>query len=103
MPFSPFSPSIHTDPWTSQLYVSICPVKGGFNDAEGFFKSYLALPVVMAFWVGGFLWKRTGWLRTDQIDLDTGRRELDWDAIIADRARIAAMPTWKRTFYNLFV
>ncbi|KAK4034723.1 amino acid permease/ SLC12A domain-containing protein [Parachaetomium inaequale] len=87
----------------AQLYVSICPVKGGFNDAEGFFKSYLALPVVIAFWVGGFLWKRTGWLRTDQIDLDTGRRELDWDAINADRARIAAMPAWKRTFHNLFV
>lgn len=87
----------------AQLYVSICPVKGGFNDAEGFFKSYLAMPVVIVFWIGGFLWKRTGWLRTDQIDLDTGRRELDWDAIHADRARLAAMPVWKRTFYTLFV
>jgi amino acid transporter len=87
----------------AQLYVSICPVKGGFNDAEGFFKSYLAMPVVIVFWIGGFLWKRTGWLRTDQIDLDTGRRELDWDAIHADRARLAAMPGWKRVFYKLFV
>ncbi|KAH6613494.1 amino acid permease/ SLC12A domain-containing protein [Chaetomium tenue] len=87
----------------AQLYVSICPVKGGFNDAEGFFKSYLAMPVVIVFWIGGFLWKRTGWLRTDQIDLDTGRRELDWDAIHADRAKLAAMPAWKRTFYTLFV
>ncbi|KAH6851100.1 amino acid permease/ SLC12A domain-containing protein [Chaetomium sp. MPI-CAGE-AT-0009] len=87
----------------AQLYVSICPVGGGFNDAEGFFKSYLAMPVVIVFWIGGFLWKRTGWLRTDQIDLDTGRRELDWDAIHADRARIAAMPAWKRTFHKLFV
>jgi amino acid transporter len=87
----------------AQLYVSICPVKGGFNDAEGFFKSYLAMPVVIAFWIGGFLWKRAGWLRTDQIDLDTGRRELDWDAIHADRARRAAMPVMKRTFYKLFV
>ncbi|KAK3297828.1 amino acid permease/ SLC12A domain-containing protein [Chaetomium fimeti] len=87
----------------AQLYVSICPVKGGFNDAEGFFKSYLAMPVVIVFWIGGFLWKRTGWLRTDQIDLDTGRRDLDWDAIHADRAKVAAMPSWKRTFYTLFV
>ncbi|KAK4243912.1 amino acid permease/ SLC12A domain-containing protein [Corynascus novoguineensis] len=87
----------------AQLYVSICPVDGGFNDAEGFFKSYLALPVVIIFWIGGFLWKRTGWLRTDQIDLDTGRRELDWDAINADRAKIAAMPTFKRWFYTMFV
>lgn len=86
-----------------QLYVAICPVGGGFNDAEGFFKSYLALPVVIVFWIGGFVWKRTGWLRTDQIDLDTGRRELDWDAINEDRARIAAMPGWKRVLNKLFV
>jgi amino acid transporter len=83
--------------------VAICPTSGGFNDAEGFFKSYLALPVVIVFWIGGFLWKRTGWLRTEQIDLDTGRRELDWDYINADRAKLAAMPTWKRWFYTLFV
>jgi len=87
----------------AQLYVAICPVKGGFNDAEGFFKSYLALPIVIVFWVGGFLWKRTGWLRTDQIDLDTGRRELDWDYINADRAKTAAMPPFKRFFYTFFV
>ncbi|KAL2116556.1 hypothetical protein VTJ04DRAFT_8724 [Mycothermus thermophilus] len=87
----------------AQLYVSICPVDADFNDAEGFFKSYLALPVVIVFWIGGFLWKRTGWLRTEQIDLDTGRRELDWDYINADRAKLAAMPTWKRWFYTLFV
>ncbi|KAL2265320.1 hypothetical protein VTJ83DRAFT_6420 [Remersonia thermophila] len=87
----------------AQLYVSICPVGGGFNDVEGFFKSYMALPVVIIFWIGGFLWKRTGWLRTDQIDLDTGRRELDWDVINADRAKLAAMPTWKRWMYTFFV
>ncbi|KAK4101118.1 hypothetical protein N658DRAFT_507427 [Parathielavia hyrcaniae] len=87
----------------AQLFVAICPVGGGFNDAEGFFKSYLALPVVMAFWVGGFLWKRTGWLRTDQIDVDTGRRELDWDSINEYRAKLAAMPPWRRVLWTLFV
>ncbi|KAH6620853.1 amino acid permease/ SLC12A domain-containing protein [Chaetomium sp. MPI-SDFR-AT-0129] len=87
----------------AQLYTAICPVGGGFNDAQGFFKSYLALPVVIAFWIGGFFWKRTGWLRTDQIDLDTGRRELDWDVINADRARLAAMPTWKRYVHTFLI
>lgn len=59
--------------------------------------------MVIAFWIGGFVWKRTGWLRTDQIDLDTGRRELNWDEIHADRARIAAFPAWKRVIWKLFV
>lgn len=76
---------------------------GGFNDVQGFFKSYLALPVVIVFWIGGFFWKRTGWLRTDQIDVDTGRRELDWDSINADRAKLAAMPTWKRYVHTFLI
>merc|ERR1712000_255599 len=61
----------------AQFYVAIWPPGGGVNDAEGFFKSYLALPVVMFFWACGYLWKREGWLRLDQVDLDSGRREID--------------------------
>ncbi|KAK0741812.1 amino acid permease/ SLC12A domain-containing protein [Apiosordaria backusii] len=87
----------------AQLFVAICPVSGGFNDVEGFFKSYLALPVVIVFWIGGFMWKRTGWLRTDQIDVDSGRRELPWDEINEYRERIAQMPAWKRVMHTLFV
>ncbi|KAJ4306799.1 Amino-acid permease inda1 [Collariella sp. IMI 366227] len=87
----------------AQFYTAICPVGGGFNDAEGFFKSYLAMPIVILFWVIGFFWKRTGWLKLDQIDIDSGRRELDWEEINAYRARLAAMPAWKRILYVLFV
>jgi amino acid transporter len=52
--------------------------------------------VVLFFWVCGYFWKRQGWLRTSQIDIDSGRREVDWDFINAERARIAAMPAWRR-------
>jgi amino acid transporter len=87
----------------AQLYVAICPVEGGFNDAQGFFKSYLAFPVVIIFWIGGWLWKRQGWLRTSEIDVDTGRRELPWDEIRAYREQLAAMPAWKRLIHTVFV
>ncbi|KAK4189810.1 amino acid permease/ SLC12A domain-containing protein [Podospora australis] len=88
----------------AQLYVAICPVKSdGFNDAEGFFKNYLALPVVIVFWIGGFIWKRTGWLRVSQIDVDTGRRELPWDEINEWRAQLAQMPAWKRIMHTFFI
>ncbi|OTA53010.1 amino-acid permease inda1 [Hypoxylon sp. EC38] len=80
----------------AQFYVAICPPGGGFNDVSGFFQSYLALPVVLLFWVVGYLWKRTGWLRTHQIDVDTGRREHDWDEINEFRAQLAAQPAWVR-------
>ncbi|XDG02749.1 hypothetical protein ABKA04_002364 [Annulohypoxylon sp. FPYF3050] len=86
----------------AQFYVAICPPEGGFNDAAGFFQSYLALPVVILFWVVGYAWKRTGWLRTHQIDVDTGRREVDWDDINEYRAQIAAQPALGRVFHALF-
>ncbi|KAL4796754.1 amino acid permease/ SLC12A domain-containing protein [Aspergillus venezuelensis] len=90
----------------AQFFVAVAPPGGGpngtFNDAEGFFKSYLALPVVLFFWACGYIWKREGWLRTDQIDIDTGRRELDWEVIHAERARIAAMPAWRRALNIIF-
>jgi amino acid transporter len=86
----------------AQFFVAIAPPGGGLNDAEGFFKSYLALPVVLFFWACGYLWKRQGWLRTAQIDVDSGRREIDWELINAERARVAALPKWRRII-NLII
>lgn len=83
----------------AQFFVAIAPPGGGLNGAEGFFKSYLALPVVLFMWLCGYLWKRTGWLKLSQIDVDTGRREVNWVAIKAERERIAAMPAWRRIMH----
>ncbi|KAK7978482.1 Amino-acid permease inda1 [Apiospora saccharicola] len=85
-----------------QFYTAICPAGGGYNDAAGFFKAYLALPVLLVFWAGGFLWKRTGWLKLSQIDVDSGRRVLDWDEINAFRAKQATWPMWKRILKIFF-
>ncbi|KAI0019854.1 amino acid permease/ SLC12A domain-containing protein [Xylariomycetidae sp. FL0641] len=84
------------------FYVAVCPVGGGYNTAGGFFQQYLALPVVIVFWFIGFFWKRQGWLRTHQIDVVTGRRELDYDEIRAYRAQVAAYPLWKRLLKIMF-
>lgn len=86
----------------AQFYVAIWPPGGGVNDAEGFFKAYLALPVVGFFWICGYAWKRQGWLKLDQIDLDGGRREIDWDAHRAEveKRRNASLPM--RIVYFMF-
>ena len=78
------------------LYTAIEPL-----DAEAFFKTYLAFPVVLIFWAIGYFWKKTGWLRTDQIDIDTGRREHDWDRINAYREKVASWPTWRRVLHKI--
>lgn len=65
--------------------------------------SMLALPVVLVFWLIGYFWKRSGWLRTAQMDVDTGRRELNWEEINQYRDRVQNMPGWKRLVYKLFI
>ncbi|KAF2022571.1 amino-acid permease inda1 [Setomelanomma holmii] len=86
----------------AQFYTAVSPIGTRLGTASDFFSAYLALFVVAAFWLAGYLWKREGWLRTAQMDVDTGRRELDWDLINAERAEIATWPTWKRVFHRLF-
>lgn len=61
----------------AQFYIAIWPLGGGVNTAEGFFKTYLAFPVVLFFFAAGYFWKREGMISLDAIDLDTGRRV--WD------------------------
>lgn len=87
----------------AQLFVAIAPP--GTSDlatAEDFFKAYLALPVVLFFWACGYLWKREGYLRIDQIDVDTGRREHDWERINAYRAKVASWPKYRQWFHKIF-
>jgi amino acid transporter len=77
-------------------------IDGSLGTAEGFFQSYLALPVVILFYAVGYIWKREGWRKVSEIDLDTGRREHDWDTINAYRERLANGPAWKRLWHHLF-
>lgn len=86
----------------AQFYTAIAKVGGGVNDAEGFFKAYLALPVVLFFWACGYLWKREGVKSLSEIDLDTGRRPIDWDEIHAQRATYRSWPWWRRAFSAVF-
>ncbi|KAF2152153.1 amino-acid permease inda1 [Myriangium duriaei CBS 260.36] len=75
----------------AQFYVAVAP-----KNAYDFFQAMLALFVVIFFYVCGYLWKREGWRTLDQIDVDSGRREFDWDLIRKERAELASGPAWKR-------
>jgi amino acid transporter len=86
----------------AQFYTAVSPIGSRVGTAEQFFKAYLALFVVAAFWIAGYFWKRTGWLRTAQMDVDTGRRELDWDLINREREEMKTWPAWKRVMARVF-
>ena len=46
--------------------------------------------------------KRKGWVKLADMDVDTGRREHDWESINAHREIQAAKPAWKRFFNAVF-
>jgi amino acid transporter len=87
----------------AQFYVALFPI-GGSPNAESFFESYLAVPVVIAFFIGYKLFYRQWSLgvKTHEINVDEGRREIDLVAfraeMDAERAEKATWPWWKRTW-----
>lgn len=88
----------------AQIYVAIYPPNNGGerNTAEGFFKSCLAFPVVVFFWVVGYIWKRPKFLTLDKIDVDTGRREIDWELHRQIQEKRARANPFMKLVYMLF-
>lgn len=90
----------------AQFYTACAPIEpegeGPLSPAqrvEAFFQSYLSAFVVLIFWGIGFLWKREGWLRIDQMDVDSGRRPIDLEAWYQEVERKKHAPWYKRIKY----
>jgi len=75
----------------------------GSERTKNFFEVYLAAPVVICFYIFFKWWKRTWKVhRLRDIDITSGRREIDLAQILADeRAAQASWPWWKKA-YKLF-
>jgi hypothetical protein len=57
----------------------------------------LALPIILACFVGWKIWHRTRFMRASEMDLITGRRELDLAQSKAEElAERATWPMWKK-------
>ncbi|KAL1742743.1 amino acid permease/ SLC12A domain-containing protein [Schizophyllum fasciatum] len=93
----------------AQFYIALWPLGGmaptGGEVATGFFQAYLAMPVVLAFWAGGYAWKRERPRRAGEIDLDTGRKTFftveEMRAYRAERARAPLhVRVWRLLFSN---
>ncbi|ABN64947.1 general amino acid permease [Scheffersomyces stipitis CBS 6054] len=88
----------------AQFWIAVWPL-GDKPNAENFFMSYLGFPVVLVFYIPHKLWKRTWrlYIPAKEIDIDTGRRELDLDLvkqeIVEEKAYIASLPFYKRVYH----
>ncbi|CAN6666627.1 general amino-acid permease Gap1p [Trichomonascus vanleenenianus] len=84
-----------------QFWVALWPI-GGVPNVSAFFQAYLAVPVVIAFFLVYLVWHRQPFIRTKDIDLNTGRREVDIDLLVQEiheeKEYIASRPWWYRTY-----
>ncbi|EGW31243.1 uncharacterized protein SPAPADRAFT_56131 [Spathaspora passalidarum NRRL Y-27907] len=86
-----------------QFWIAVWPL-GGSPSAETFFNNFLTVPVVLIFYVGHKLYSRNWklYIRAKDIDIDTGRREMDLDLVkqevAEEKAYIASLPFYKRVY-----
>ncbi|KLJ06836.1 AAT family amino acid transporter [Blastomyces silverae] len=88
---------------TAQLWVAIAPV--GFGEmtvkerVANVFELYVAVPIIISFYFPYKFWYRTKVIHAKDMDLDTGRRDLDITHLIAEeRAERAQWPMWKKVY-----
>lgn len=85
----------------AQFYVALFPI-GGSPNAGGFFELCLAVPIVILFFACHKLWYQEWSLgvKLSEINVDDGRRELDFVAfraeLDAERAERTSWPWYKR-------
>lgn len=75
----------------------------GSDRANNFFESMLSLPIAIMFFLGHKLWTRSRYVHSDEIDVQTGRRDpVSEEVLEQERAEIRALPMWKRCLSAIF-
>ncbi|KAF7910876.1 uncharacterized protein EAF01_002385 [Botrytis porri] len=93
----------------AQFWVAVDPigdVQTGINTKiSSFFEAYLAMTVVLIFYAGYKLWYRTRWMKIGDIDLRTGRNEVDAGMLYRGsrgwqrrEMEMEEWPRWKRIY-----
>jgi amino acid transporter len=69
------------------------------GQAQSFFLAYLAAPIVLIFYCAHKMWFRTSCMRLDEMDLDTGRRDLNTKELVLEEiAERKTWPKWKKVY-----
>ncbi|VVT56376.1 uncharacterized protein SAPINGB_P005020 [Magnusiomyces paraingens] len=86
----------------AQFWTGLFPLGGSGADVTNFFQSYLCAPIVIVCYIFWKVWKRPSYISLEDMDIDTGRREVDLVALTEEleqeRAELAARSIWYRTY-----
>lgn len=87
----------------AEFWVSLFPL-GGKPSAKEFFMGYLGFVVLIVFYIGHKIWK-CNWMlfiRAKDMDIDTGRRETDLEALKQELLEERAIARSKPLYYRLY-
>ena len=87
----------------AQFWTGFAPIGWQANtrleNLRGFFQAYLAAPVVLACYAGYKIWFRTRIMRTRDVDLATGMREVHLPELVGEEEGLRqAWPRWKKVY-----
>lgn len=87
----------------AQFWIALFPV-GEAPSASGFFQGYLGFVILVIFYIGHKIWRKN-WILlvpASAIDIDSGRRETDLEALkeelAHERSELARKPWWFRLY-----
>lgn len=90
-----------------EIWISIFPI-GSPADVVTFWQNCLSLPLMIVMWVGFKTFQKSWnilWIKLKDIDLDTGRREVDLELLkqeLAEQRQILSSKPWYYKVYNFF-
>lgn len=87
----------------SQFWISLYPL-GEPPSAKGFFAGYLGFVILVVFYIGHKIW-RNNWIlyiKVQDIDIDSGRRETDIEALKHELAEERTILKTKPFYYRLY-
>jgi yeast amino acid transporter len=90
----------------AQFWTGFAPVGYGEMTAaervQSFFEAYLAFPIVLVCYIGFKIFYKTKFKRAKDIDVTSGRREMNLAELLAEeRAEQAQWPKWKKVWNTI--
>lgn len=87
----------------AQFWTGFSPVGYEQHDTKwlvkNFFQAYLTVPIVVLFFIVYKFWRRTKFVKLRDVDLFTGRRELNLKVLVAqEREERMHWPRWKKLY-----
>ncbi|CDO52408.1 hypothetical protein DV495_001340 [Geotrichum candidum] len=86
----------------AQFWTGLFPLGGSGADAKNFFQSYLAAPIVIVCYAAFKIIKRPRFQDLKTMDLDTGRREIDFELLKQEIAEEKAYLASKNFLYRTY-